>query len=194
MPRPKGTKNKRVEIPEEYKDKKHIVLTDIDPEYILFEDGKIFSKKTGKFKIISYSHGVPIYCMRRTTYSVDFLIRKYFKSEDIIKEGGYVLIKGFDDYMINKKGQIFSLNQHMVISTFARTKTGWPIVSLMKDHKRYTLYVAKLVFNTFVGEIPAGYKLRFLNERRSDCRIENLVLKKVASYFKKQEQNNIKEK
>lgn len=192
MSRPVGSTNKRTELPDEYKNIKHVVLEEIDPDYILFEDGRVFSKKVGDFKTATISKGYKMYTMNRTSFDIDFLIRKYFKSEDIIKEGGFVPIKDFDGYMINKEGQLFSTKFHAVISTLARTNTGWPIVCLMKDHKQHTKYVAKLVYNTFIGEIPEGYRLKFKNGRKSDCRLENLELEKIASYSKKQN-NNIEE-
>lgn len=193
MSRTVGSTNKKTELPDEYKNIKHVVLEEIDPDYILFEDGRVFSKKIGDFKTITISKGYKMYTMNRTSFDIDFLIRKYFKSEDIIKEGGFVPIKDFDGYMINKEGQLYSVKYHTVISTLARTNTGWPIVCLMKDCKQHTKYVAKLVYNTFVGEIPEGYRLKFKNGRKSDCRLENLELEKIASHVKKQNNNNIEE-
>lgn len=188
MGRKKGVKNKLIELPDEYKNMKYVVMDDIDPDYILFEDGRIYSKKIGDFKIPTISRGYEMYSMNGTSFDVDYLIRRYFKQIDDLKKGDFVPIKDFDEYLINKKGQIYSLKYFSFISSKSRTVTGWPIVCLMKDGKRHTAYIAKLVYNTFVGDIPEGHKLDFLNGRKSDCRLENLVLKRIVSYFKKQEQ------
>ncbi len=53
-------------------------------------------------------------------------------------------------------------------------KGGYKVVGIRKDGKRYFTQVHRLVWETFMGEIPDGMQIDHINTVRDDNRLENL--------------------
>lgn len=92
----------------------------------------------------------------------------------------------FDRY-VTEDGKVLRYSKgkdKLVLCKLTVIKDGYLLVSV-KNPKVAQTYVHRLVFETFVGEIPQGYEIDHINTVRDDNRIENL---RVVT--KKENQNN----
>lgn len=90
-------------------------------------------------------------------------------------------IKGFKGYFINNQGEIFStlsgkIKQKKTSKRNYKKTNDYDVVHIMKEGKRYKRFVHRLVYETFVGDIPTGYQIDHINEIKNDNRLENLQL------------------
>ncbi|MDG1314913.1 MAG: HNH endonuclease [Flavobacteriaceae bacterium] len=97
-------------------------------------------------------------------------------TKETLKEKGFKLIPGFENYMINNEGVIYSLKfrnsnnvKEMTLSTHS---AGYSVVKFRKDGKRKDFYVHRLVMLTFVGE--SNLTVNHKNGVKKDNRLENL--------------------
>lgn len=169
-------------------DMKHVPLTDINELYQLYEDGRIFSRIFGKWLtpcIINgdQAYGLLIHGKHHSTFSKSSLLRKYFGG---IPEFEYIQhkpLKGYEeDYEIYSDGRVFSKREFRFLVP-KKTKSNWKFVCVLdKRVRRKTLYCARAVWESFVGPIGFQYKLRFLDQDRQNCSLENLDLVKKKIY------------
>ena len=90
-------------------------------------------------------------------------------------------IENFKGYFINEIGEVFSnlsgkLKKKKTSKRNYKKTNDYNVVHLMKDKKRYKRFVHRLVYETFVGDIPTGYQIDHINEIKDDNRVENLQL------------------
>lgn len=66
-------------------------------------------------------------------------------------------IPGFEEYSINEEGIVISHKylRHKPLK-WVYDSNGYPQVTLFKDKKRHIVQIHRLVWRTFVGEIPKG--------------------------------------
>ena len=163
---------------------KHVPLTGINKLYELYEDGRIFSRLTGKWIIEQF------YCKERnklgytlmredgtySAYSKECLVRKYIlglPEFDGIKHVPYI---HNEDYEVYDNGQIYSKLFYKFLTPHY-TKTNWKFVCILdKEGNRKTLYNAKAVWESFNSPLN-GNKLDFISGDRKDCSLSNLKLK-----------------
>lgn len=62
---------------------------------------------------------------------------------------------------------------------------GYLLFELSKNGKQKRMGINKLVYETFIGEIPEGYDVHHINHIRTDNRIENLELISKSEHAKK---------
>lgn len=87
-------------------------------------------------------------------------------------------------YMISSNGKVKSLkridnNNHPIkekILTPQKNKYGYYKIILCKNGKQKSFQIHRLVYETFVGEIPDGMQCNHINEIKTDNRLENLNL------------------
>lgn len=96
-------------------------------------------------------------------------------------------IKDFD-YEVSDEGEVRSIDRWNNTSfnaiRFLKGKvikqheinSGYLTVGLHKDGKVKNCFVHRLVYETFVGEIPEGMLVNHINENKKDNRLENLNL------------------
>lgn len=96
---------------------------------------------------------------------------------------GLKMIRNFEDYFINKEGQVFSKRKNGKIKPLKvrHHPTGYKyigIYSIDELGKRYRkwLRVHRVVYEAFVGKIPKGYDIDHINSDRGDNRLVNLQL------------------
>ncbi len=85
-------------------------------------------------------------------------------------------IKDYPGYEIDEAGTVWSLKgktPKMLIPS--KHPRGYRTVGLRKDNKTHTVWVHRLVLETFVGVRPTGFECRHLNGDRSDNRLDNLT-------------------
>lgn len=166
---------------------KHVPLVDINEYYELYEDGRIFSRVTGKFLTVVLINNHPVYCLvtngKNIAYSADFLVRKYFTGLPQFDYVQHVPLKGYEnEYQVYSDGRIYSKINYDFL-TPKKTKTNWKFVCILdKKCKRKTCYIARAVWESFVGPIGYEYKIKFLDEDRQNCCLENLDLQLKAMY------------
>ena len=90
-------------------------------------------------------------------------------------------IKGYPNYMVSNMGNVKSLNYRgntnkEVILKPIKQKTGYCHITLCKNGITKIYSVHRLVYETFVGEIPQGMQVNHINEDKTDNRLENLNL------------------
>jgi HNH endonuclease len=93
-------------------------------------------------------------------------------------------IKGHDGYAIDKDGNVYSYwvnkgihgvhkNDKPKLLKGSKNKRGYITITFKGGAKKT---VHRLVYETFVGEIPEGFVVRHLNDIPDDNRLENLAI------------------
>lgn len=165
------------ELPE--KNCRFVVLETINPIYVLYEDGSLYSRVAKRF--LSTTENGRFYNLLKASggqslFSKDFLIRRFITKLQPLKNIEHKQLVDNSVYYVTKDGRIFSTRVYQFINP-CTTRSGWSVVSLIKDKKRVTTYVAKVVWETFMGPIPKGYKISFKDNNKENCSLDNLELK-----------------
>lgn len=89
-------------------------------------------------------------------------------------------IKGYEGiYELRNDGLLHSFPRNTTNGgyTYGNYDTdGYFVFDLSVNGKRKTTRINRLVYETFVGEIPEGYDIHHINHIRTDNRVENLEL------------------
>ena len=81
-------------------------------------------------------------------------------------------LKNFPSYNGSTEGRIMNIRTQRIMRTYTNSK-GYSVVCLRKKNKQYTVRVAKVIAETFLGENP-GMDVTYKNGNRSDIDISNL--------------------
>ena len=87
-------------------------------------------------------------------------------------------IKGFEGlYMIGNRGTLLSNRGKCWRIMSMVNKNGWYFTINLKDKdgKRHTKRIHRLVYEAFVGSIPAGYHVHHKDGNMQNNRVENLI-------------------
>ena len=82
------------------------------------------------------------------------------------------------DRYVTKGGLVYRYNSKqdkLVLCKLSKTSNDYIILRVSKPERAMVL-VHRLVYETFVGEVPQGYELDHINTIRDDNRLENLRL------------------
>lgn len=83
-------------------------------------------------------------------------------------------IPNFDEgYFINKKGEIFKNGKKM---SPINNGLGYYQIKLRKNKCRKALYVHRLVWEVFKGEIPMGFEINHIDHNKANNALSNLEL------------------
>lgn len=77
-------------------------------------------------------------------------------------------------YEISNRGRVLSLRSGRVLKVWKHYRGGLRI-TLSKDGVQKMRQIHRMVYESFVGEIPEGYVIRHLNDDSEDNRVENLA-------------------
>jgi len=80
------------------------------------------------------------------------------------------------DRYVTKGGFVYRYddkNDKLILCKLAKTKYGYFRIKVSKP-KRTMVFVHRLVYETFVGEIPQGFEIDHINTIRDDNRLGNL--------------------
>ena len=105
---------------------------------------------------------------------------KYTKGKKRTYNEEFVTIESFPEYEVNRLGIIkrkIPKNGKETLTPFLDRKKQ-TYVNLRKNKKQYRINVAKLVYEIFVGEVPAGLVVRHADNDPTNNRLGNLVLRK----------------
>lgn len=81
-------------------------------------------------------------------------------------------LRNFPSYNGSSEGRIMNIKTQRIMKTFVNDK-GYVQVCLRKNNKQYTVRVAQVIAETFLGEHP-GMDVTYKNGDRSDIDICNL--------------------
>lgn len=83
-------------------------------------------------------------------------------------------IQGYDNcYYIDENANIYR-NEHKM-STYDNG-LGYVCSKLRKNGNRYTVYIHRLMWQTFIGDIPDGYEINHIDHNKKNNKLENLEL------------------
>lgn len=88
-------------------------------------------------------------------------------------------IPGFSDYRINKLGGVLSLRSQGRMKGYV-TKLGYLQVCLSTGDKQKTMYVHRLMSETFLGGVPPGLCTNHIDGVKLNNRLENLEVVTIA--------------
>lgn len=102
-------------------------------------------------------------------------------------------VKSLDREIVYSNGRIY--NNKSVLLKPNIDKDGYERVSLCINQKSKSLYVHRLVFSSFVDEIPLGFVINHINGIPNKNNVENLecvnVRENTSHYFNSKIKNNI---
>ena len=81
-------------------------------------------------------------------------------------------LKNFPSYNGSSEGRIMNIKTQRILKTFVNNK-GYVIISLRKNNKQYTVKVARVIAETFLGEYP-GMDICYKDLDRSNVQVDNL--------------------
>lgn len=85
-------------------------------------------------------------------------------------------IPGFEHYLINKQGQVYSINTELFRKPYKHKSRSaqYLRLSLYSNGREYKYFIHELVLLTFVGSKPYKHECNHLNLDTLDNRVENL--------------------
>lgn len=81
-------------------------------------------------------------------------------------------LRNFPSYNGSSEGRIMNIRTQRIMKTF-KNDNGYIQVCLRKNNKQYTVKVARVIAETFLGEHP-GMDVAYKNGDRSDVCVDNL--------------------
>jgi NUMOD4 motif len=134
--------------------------------YLIYEDGTIFNKKTNK---VLTSDSINLLNGNKNRWITrSFLMKEYFPTVDL---KGFKTIPGFSNYMVNKEGVVYSKISNKILNTTKNYK-GYHVVFILNDNRgKKTKTVHHLVLMAFK---PNDYKLittDFKNNHNHDGKV-----------------------
>lgn len=87
----------------------------------------------------------------------------------------YKPVVGFELYEINECGDIRNKQRNKPLKSHVNHQ-GYLQVLLRKDGKHHCCRVNRLVYEAFIGKVPAGFQVNHINEDKTDNRLSNLNL------------------
>lgn len=89
-------------------------------------------------------------------------------------------IKDFEGYEVSNLGRVKSLNYNHTgkekLLSPGKSSDGYFFVGLYKNGIKKSVRINRLVWQTFVGEIPEGLQVNHIDEDKENNRVENLNL------------------
>lgn len=93
-------------------------------------------------------------------------------------EGQWATVRGFPDYVVSDRGEVWSLRRKVLLSTKVQNPGGYLSVTLDVDGRSSSQLVHRLVLLSFVGEPPeAGMQCAHEDGVVANCALSNLSWK-----------------
>lgn len=90
---------------------------------------------------------------------------------------------GYDDvYTINTDGIVYRNGKPM---SPRDNGIGYQQIGLRLNRKRYNVYIHRLVWKTFKGDIPDGYEINHIDHNKYNNKLDNLELVSHSTNLKK---------
>ena len=135
------------------------ITVPFDPLFVFYEDGSMYSRKSGKFMTCSYKNGskeAAFYTLfnknigKSCSFSVRINLRRYFEGKLPEFEGvQHKPIKGYEDlYQFYSNGKVWSKITLKFLVSVKKEKSQF--VSIIREgQKPYTFYIHKELKNYF---------------------------------------------
>ena len=89
-------------------------------------------------------------------------------------------VEGYENYMISNLGRVKSLNYKRTgkekLLSLGKDSKGYLYVNLCKNGVGKPFKINRLVYSTFVEEIPEGLQVNHIDENKENNRLDNLNL------------------
>lgn len=86
-------------------------------------------------------------------------------------------IDGYPQYLISNYGNVYSRNVNRILKqSTTRKENGYRLVWLTKNNHTKGFLVHRLVYETFVGEIPDGLQINHIDENKFNNHLDNLEI------------------
>ena len=82
-------------------------------------------------------------------------------------------IRQFPKLEINEKGEIRNIKTK-TSKAIHNTAAGYPQIRVQEKYKRKYYYVHRLVYETFIGEIPEGKEINHIDGNKNNSALNNL--------------------
>ena len=92
-------------------------------------------------------------------------------------DGNWQPVRGYEDYLVDSTGRIWNgrFGRYMGSGVGKEAYRHVALTRGPKGAREHKLFmVARLVYEAFIGPIPEGYQIRFLDGDRLNCSAENL--------------------
>ena len=96
----------------------------------------------------------------------------------------YIYKNQLTDYLINEFGDVYSKKTNKILKSCMNI-SGRNTVCLQINKKQVVLAVYRMVYETFIGEIPPDMTVDHINENKLDDALKNLQLLSIADNVKK---------
>jgi hypothetical protein len=145
--------------------------------YFISKNGSVYSNKSNKYIKHNNDYVVLWKDGKKFTRSISKLISDTFNLDNDIKEGliDFKPIVGFENYLINKDGNIFSF-KIKGYKKFFINPYGYKCIFLSKNGKVHGRFVHRLVYETWIGNITGDLTVDHIDENKSNNNIKNLQL------------------
>ena len=163
----------------------YVPIIGYEDRYVINKCGNIYSLYSNKF-ISSYLYKgktkVVDLCKdgKYTTYRVSMLIAAMFPKNFSNKLVGFIELKNYKDYYINKYGTIIHLVRFLnividaVILKHSKDSNGYHIINLYSNKKRTTAKIHRLVAETFIPNINNYPQINHKDENKNNNFVDNL--------------------
>lgn len=98
-------------------------------------------------------------------------------------------IANYPHYVINNSGVVINLKTRKFINGFI-INHGYKMISLCNDDGKRNFLIHRLIYETFVRQIPDGLVIDHINNNRLDNRLENLQAVTQQQNCEKKIRNN----
>lgn len=158
-----------------------------DKSYIFYEDGVMYSRKSGVFLTPYYNTRTKhkkTYLLQKgcktyfCTWNIENNIRKYFLDNPPKIEGvkWKDMLRYEGEYVIYQNGQVWSLKQCKWM-TACKNKGGYLLFCLCKDNKRKTEYLHRLLAENFIANTTLqNMQVHHQSKQVENNSLENLVI------------------
>jgi len=145
------------------------------PDYFISNNGSIFSKKSNKNLKHNNRHITLHKDGKKYVRSISKIIKNTFQSSEKIDNTNFVPILGFENYLIDKFGNIRSTKINGYKKGFINPY-GYLCVFLSKEGKVYNKLVHRLVYEAWKGKIPIDITIDHIDEDKKNNFLDNLQI------------------
>ena len=176
-------------------------VSEINPKILVSSEGRFALIKPSSLKRLNTTNDDRL-VIHGATYSMRYLYDKAFAIADSPSYGiAYEPIegeiwkdwKGSSRYQISNKGRVrsmcgkqprYSHKQWRLLNPFASNKKIPHLrYAFYVDGKFCLRYITRLVYETFIGEVPDGYKVAHKDGDFTNNSVENLILMSFNDFF-----------
>lgn len=91
----------------------------------------------------------------------------------MIKDSEFVRIAGYEDYGVNKKGDVYSFKTNKIMRQ-GKNRKGYSQVCLTVDSKKHTKRIHRLVAETFIKKVYGKNQVNHKDGNKANNNVENL--------------------